>query len=92
VFNAVVILNTIYIMITFLNVAIPVELKDNLGWGLMLLMTFNICVHLCFIVYFTSKDIYGSAKHKHQEMKTVRMLLKRAKNRQKLIQQFPNKF
>ena len=57
IFNEFCIAISCHIMTTFLNIAMPLSLRDELGWFLMAIAGINILVNLILTMLISVKDI-----------------------------------
>ena len=60
IFNEMIIMLCCHLVNIFLNIAIPLEARDQMGWVLMGLAIFNILVNLSIIVKNSLVDMYVS--------------------------------
>lgn len=63
-FNEICTLLVVHMMTICLNVAIPSELSDILGWLMIAVTSFNIFINLSLVGYCSIKDIVESRKRK----------------------------
>lgn len=69
IFNEICIIACSHIVNVFLNAAVPIDFRDNLGWALMAVAGFNIIVNLGITGYGSILDIYNDRKSKREKEK-----------------------
>ena len=61
-FNEITIYTCSLLLTVFLNIAIPLELKNIIGWAVIGVASFNIFINLCLTVRVTLKGTWKSWK------------------------------
>lgn len=92
IFNELTIFMCATIMTCFLDVAMPVELRNLLGWVLMGVSGFNIFVNLCITCTDSFKDMWEERNRNKYAKKAAKVLELKLKNREKLLETFPGYF
>jgi len=90
IFNEFTIMISAHITNIFLNVAIPKEVRDLMGWVLMGFAAFNVLVNLAIIVHRTMVyDIYYPLVKQFELSKARKRFLLNQANRKYLIDKMP---
>ena len=70
----------------FLNLDIPIETRDIIGWALMAFASFNIAVNICIIICTTILDMIDSYRRKLLVKSGNSFFLKRLANRKYILE------
>ena len=70
----------------FLNLAIPLEARDIIGWALMAFASFNIALNISIIIYSTAIDMYKTYNRKTLAKSGNSFFLKRMANRKYILE------
>ena len=76
-------------MTLFLNIDMPLDLRNYLGWILMGFAGLNIFVNLCITCYDSLKDMWDGRKRRKYTKSAEKALKAKLENRERLIKQFP---
>lgn len=76
IFNEITILIVCHLMTTLLNVAMPDEFADTLGWIIIWVVVFNICSNLANISVEKVWDYYSYKKKQKLKHKSFALLQK----------------
>ena len=76
----------------FLNTAIPTDLKDKLGYVIMLIASLSILINLSLVAKDTIVQIYVKFDKARQSYMTSQELKRLYALKAKLLKEFPDKF
>ena len=92
VFNELCIVSCSHIVDVFLNAAVPVDFRDQLGWTLMAIAGLNIMVNLILTAYVSFRDMIDGRIAAKQSASYLELVNSKLMNRRHLTEIAPKQF